>query len=160
MSTTVSARFVTPATSLTRIMATLNKEFNVIRNETMSELVDKNLIRNAFELARHEEFKTSFDMKFEINSFYEDGSFDIQNAYASFYIKGKYYHLHIFNDITGHDLKDALGELTPHITISLGSDAHRATPELIQRFAFAVKEELKCRVIYKDEAVSDDHTEL
>lgn len=160
MSTTVSARFITPATSLTRIMATLNKEFNVIRNETMSELVDKNLIRNAFELARHEEFKTSFDMKFEINSFYENDSFDIRNAYADFYIKGEYYHLHIFNDITGHDLKDALGEPTPHIAISLGSDTHRATPELIQRFAFAVKEELECRVVYKDEAEGDEYSEL
>lgn len=160
MSTTVSARFVAPATSITRIMATLDKEFNVIRQEVLKEFIGNGTVTHAFQLARNEDIKTSFDMHFEINSFYEGGSFDIQNAYASFYIKGKYYHLHIFNDITGHDLKDALGELTPHITISLGSDAHRATPELIQRFAFAVKKELECRVVYKDEAVSDDYTEL
>lgn len=160
MSTTVSARFVAPATSITRIMATLYKEFNVIRQEVLKEFIDNGTVTHAFQLARNEDIKTSFDMRFEINSFYENDSFDILNAFASFYIKGEHYHLHLFNDITGHDLKEALGEPTPHITISLGSDTQRATPELIKRFAFAVKKELECRVVYKDEAVSDDHTEL
>lgn len=156
MSTTVSARFVVPATSINHIMVIIKKEMDVIRKEVEKELVP-DVIPHLF---LSDEYKTSFGIKFHISSFQEEAPFHPDSIYTSFYIKGKHYYLHIFNDITGYDLKDALGELTPHINISLGSDSKRATPELIKRFAFAVKEELLCRVIYKDEAVSDDHIEL
>ena len=66
MSTTVSARFVAPATSITRIMATLYREFNVIRQEVLKEFIDNGTVTHAFQLARNEDIKTSFDMRFEI----------------------------------------------------------------------------------------------
>ena len=156
MSNSVTARFVTPATSLNHLLATIKAELEVIRKEVGKELVP-HVIPHLF---LSDKYKTSYNIQFDIRSFEEKAPFNPESIYTGFHIKGKYYYLHIFNDITGHDLKDELGELTPHITISLGSDTHRATPELIKRFAFAVKEVLKCRVIFKDEAVSEEHTEL
>lgn len=160
MSTTVSARFIVPGSSLACIMATLNKEFNVIINETVSELVEKGVVSNVIQLAQNEKFKTSLDMKFEISSFYNNEQCDMQSIFTSFYIKGEFYYMHIFNSIYGNDVEDYFDKPIPHVTISLGSDPKRATPELIQRFAFAIKEKLNCQVLYKDEAVSDDHREI